>query len=68
MKALMLPDDMIEFLEDHPIGLAFIKGNIRTMMKNAATTGDDPKQAAKLCSKCNGFDGAHNKYCALGKQ
>jgi hypothetical protein len=52
-----LPEDIVEFLIDHPMAVAVVRG----MMKKSATTGDDPKQAAKLCSHCGGFDGKHGK-------
>jgi hypothetical protein len=51
---------MVEFLIDHPMA----QGVVRGMMKNAATTGDDPKQVAKLCKECRGFDGDHTKDCS----
>lgn len=54
-----MPDDMAEFLLDHPMAQAVVFRDIRRMMRNSATTGDDPKQVAKLCKECDGFDGEH---------
>jgi hypothetical protein len=55
-----LSADLIEFLEDHPMAQAVVRG----MMRKAATTGDDPKQVAKLCKECSGFDGEHRENCS----
>jgi hypothetical protein len=67
-----LPPDMIEFLNDHPHAAGAVRNKIWEMMRNSATGGDDPKQAAKLCrvvsdydhvTQCRGFDGEHAKWC-----
>ncbi len=78
--AMITSDEVLEFLEDHPLACSVLSVNLKSMMRNSATTLDDPKQAAKLCEECKDYIceyksmygaiktiGEHGKFCSHRK-
>ena len=51
-----LPNDMVDFLTDHPMAVSTIEANIIRMMRTSATTRDDLKQVAKMCPECGEYN------------
>lgn len=65
---MIASDEVLEFLEAHPLACSVLSGNLKSMMRNSATTLDDPKQAAKLCEECKDYICEYKSMYGLSKQ